>query len=114
LLRAREERASASQSRGLEQHPDDPSLLFDLGCADALAGQLDDALAHVARALELNPEWKEHAGNDPDLEEVRKLPECPLRWPAAAELSAASRFEPPSSGNLDVCIGWHRLALSVC
>ena len=78
-MRAREESASASQSRGLEQHPDDPSLLYDLGCAEALAGRLDDALAHVARALELKPEWKEHAGNEPDLEEVRKLPGWPLR-----------------------------------
>jgi mannose-6-phosphate isomerase-like protein (cupin superfamily) len=64
---------AAEIAAGLEQHPDDPSLLYDLGCAEALAGRLEDALAHVGRALELKPEWQEHAGKDPDLEEVRAL-----------------------------------------
>ena len=34
---------------GLEQNPDNAILLYDLGCAEALAGRLDDALAHVSR-----------------------------------------------------------------
>jgi mannose-6-phosphate isomerase-like protein (cupin superfamily) len=59
---------------GLEQNPGDASLLYDLGCAEALAGRLDDALGHVSRALELKPEWNEHASKDPDLVEIRKLP----------------------------------------
>jgi mannose-6-phosphate isomerase-like protein (cupin superfamily) len=59
---------------GLALYPDNPSLLYDLGCAEALAGRLDDALAHVTRALEQKPEWREHAEQDTDLEEVRKLP----------------------------------------
>ncbi len=63
---------------GLELYPDNPSLLYDLGCAEALAGRLDDALAHVARALELKPEWADHARKDSDLDEVRKLPGWPL------------------------------------
>jgi mannose-6-phosphate isomerase-like protein (cupin superfamily) len=69
---------AATIAAGLEEHPDNPSLLYDLGCAEALAGRLDDALAHVSRALELKPEWAEHASNDPDLVEVRKLPGWPL------------------------------------
>jgi tetratricopeptide (TPR) repeat protein len=68
----------AEIAAGLELHPDSPSLLYDLGCAEALAGRLDDALAHVQRALELKPEWAEHASKDPDLVEVRKLPGWPL------------------------------------
>jgi mannose-6-phosphate isomerase-like protein (cupin superfamily) len=63
---------------GLELHPDNPTLLYDLACAEALAGRLDDALAHVTRALEQKPEWREHAEKDTDLEEVRKL----AGWPA--------------------------------
>ena len=59
---------------GLELHPDNASLLYDLGCAEALAGRLDDALTHVTRALEQKPEWNDHASADPDLEAVRKLP----------------------------------------
>ena len=63
---------------GLDEHPDDPGLLYDLGCAEALAGRHEDALAHVARALELKPDWAEHASQDEDLVEVRKLPGWPL------------------------------------
>jgi tetratricopeptide (TPR) repeat protein len=63
---------------GLEQSPDNASLLYDLGCAEALAGRLEDALEHVSRALELRPEWADRARKDPDLEEVRGLPGWPL------------------------------------
>jgi mannose-6-phosphate isomerase-like protein (cupin superfamily) len=63
---------------GLEQHPDSYGLMYDLGCAEALAGRLDDALAHVSRALELRPQMADHARQDPDLVEVRKLPGWPL------------------------------------
>ena len=68
----------AEIASGLEQSPDNPSLLYDLGCAEALAGRLDDALGHVSRALEQKPEWADRARKDPDLEEVRKLPGWPL------------------------------------
>ncbi len=68
----------AEIAAGLEENPDNPSLLYDLGCAEALAGRLDDALAHVARALELKPEWDDHARKDSDLDEVRELPGWPL------------------------------------
>jgi mannose-6-phosphate isomerase-like protein (cupin superfamily) len=70
---------AATIAAGLEEHPDNPSLIYDLGCAEALAGRHDDALAHVTRALEMKPEWAEHASKDPDLEEIRKLPGWPLR-----------------------------------
>ena len=68
----------AEIAAGLEENPDNPSLLYDLGCAEALAGRLDDALAHVTRALELKPEWADHARKDSDLDEVRELPGWPL------------------------------------
>jgi mannose-6-phosphate isomerase-like protein (cupin superfamily) len=57
----------AEIAAGLERHPDHPGLLYDLGCAEALAGRHEDALAHVTRALEQRPEWAERARNDPDL-----------------------------------------------
>jgi mannose-6-phosphate isomerase-like protein (cupin superfamily) len=72
------EAMAAEIAAGLEEHPENASLLYDLGCAEALAGRLDDALAHVTRALELRPEWHDHARKDPDLVEVRKLPGWPL------------------------------------
>ena len=72
------EAAAAEIASGLELYPGNPSLLYDLGCAEALAGRLEDALAHVTLALEQKPEWEDHARKDPDLVEVRKLP----GWPA--------------------------------
>jgi mannose-6-phosphate isomerase-like protein (cupin superfamily) len=72
------EAMAAEIASGLEQSPDNASLLYDLGCAEALAGRLEDALKHVSKALELKPDWADHAQKDPDLEEVRKLPDWPL------------------------------------
>ena len=34
---------------------------------EARAGRTDDATAHIARALELNPEYREYAEKDEDL-----------------------------------------------
>src|SRR5918996_1607046 len=72
------EAMAAEIAAGLEQHPDNASLLYDLGCAEALAGRTDDALSHVSRALELKPEWADHARTDPDLAAVREHPCWPL------------------------------------
>jgi len=68
------EAMAAEIASGLELYPGNPSLLYNLGCAEALAGRLDDALEHVKQALALNPEWADHAQEDPDLVDVRKLP----------------------------------------
>jgi Flp pilus assembly protein TadD len=58
---------TAELAAGLEKHPDDPGTLYDLACAEALAGRSEDSLSHLRRALELKPEWAEHASTDPDL-----------------------------------------------
>jgi hypothetical protein len=72
------EAMAAEIAAGLERHPDDPGTLYDLACAEALAGRPDAALEHVRRALELRPEWGDHARKDPDLVTVRELPGWPL------------------------------------
>jgi quercetin dioxygenase-like cupin family protein len=63
---------------GLEQHPDHPALLYNLACAEALAGRSTDALAHVRRALEQKPAWADHIRADEDLASLRDLPGWPL------------------------------------
>jgi tetratricopeptide (TPR) repeat protein len=63
---------------GLTQHPDHPALLYNLACAEALAGRLDDAIAHLRRALELRPQWREGAGADEDLASLRDHADWPL------------------------------------
>ena len=57
---------------GLERYPDDATLLYDLACYESLAGRLDDALAHVRRALELDASLQPLAEGDPDLEPLRE------------------------------------------
>jgi tetratricopeptide (TPR) repeat protein len=62
----------------LGRRPDHPATLYNLACAEALAGRTKDALAHLARALEQRPEWKEMAATDDDLASLRGLPGWPL------------------------------------
>ncbi len=62
----------------LERRPDHPATLYNLACAEALAGRPEDALAHLRRALELKPDWAEMARKDDDLVSLRGLPGWPL------------------------------------
>jgi hypothetical protein len=63
----------------LERRPDHPATLYNLACAEALAGRSVDALGHLRRALELKPEWAEHASTDEDLASLRDDP----GWPSS-------------------------------
>jgi tetratricopeptide (TPR) repeat protein len=60
------------------RRPDHPATLYNLACAEALAGRPDDALGHLRRALELKPEWAEMASKDEDFVALRDRPD----WPA--------------------------------
>ena len=68
----------AALASALVKRPDHPATLYNLACAEALAGRADDALAHLRRALELKPEWAEMAQKDDDFASVRDAP----AWPA--------------------------------
>jgi len=59
---------------GLEQYPDNPSLLYDLACLEALQGRPDQALGHLTTSLEAQPKFREYAAKDPDLESLRSNP----------------------------------------
>jgi len=67
------EAMAAEIAAGLEQHPDDPALLYNLGCAEALAGRPEDDIEHVRRAIALKPEWEDDAYKDEDLLTLREL-----------------------------------------
>ena len=62
----------------LARRPDHPGTLYNLACAEALAGKADDAVAHLARALEQKPEWRETAAQDEDFVTLRNRPDWPL------------------------------------
>jgi tetratricopeptide (TPR) repeat protein len=65
------ERARDGMGRALERHPDNPNVLYNLACCEALAGRREDALAHLARAAELDPRVAKWAREDSDLESIR-------------------------------------------
>jgi mannose-6-phosphate isomerase-like protein (cupin superfamily) len=56
----------------LAEHPDSPGVLYNLACAEAQAGRIDEALAHLRRALELQPSMKEWADGDADFAPLRE------------------------------------------
>jgi tetratricopeptide (TPR) repeat protein len=63
--------ATAIMARALENHPDNPNVLYNLACCEALAGRRADALAHLARSAELDPRVPGWASRDSDLDSIR-------------------------------------------
>jgi uncharacterized Ntn-hydrolase superfamily protein len=58
----------------LGQHGDDAVLLYDLACFESLAGDNEEALAHLTRSLELDPQLRPGAVRDTDFEPLRQDP----------------------------------------
>ena len=56
---------------GIEELGERGPLYYHLACLEAKAGRLDDARAHLAYAIELDPSLRELAATDDDLKEVR-------------------------------------------
>jgi tetratricopeptide (TPR) repeat protein len=76
--RARDfEEAGAILARWLERHPDNPSVLYNLACCEALTGRREEALAHLARAAEGDERVAGWAAGDEDLESLRDDPAFP-------------------------------------
>ena len=68
----------AELEEALVRRPDHPAILYNLACAEALAGRSDDAIAHVTRALQLKPEWSDEIAKDEDFAGLRDRPDWPL------------------------------------
>jgi hypothetical protein len=77
LRAGRLDAAIAKLERGLEEHPDHPSILYSLACAEALAGQAEAAIAHLDAAIERDASYRERARTDPDFDALRDLPHFP-------------------------------------
>jgi hypothetical protein len=69
--------AGAILARWLERHPDNPSVLYNLACCEALTGRREEALAHLARAAEGDERVAGWAAGDEDLESLRDDPAFP-------------------------------------
>jgi tetratricopeptide (TPR) repeat protein len=64
--------AASVLERALAAHPDNPNVLYNLACCEALGGRREEAVAHLSRAAELDPRVRTWAGSDPDLDSVRE------------------------------------------
>jgi tetratricopeptide (TPR) repeat protein len=68
------EEALAKQLVVVEKQPDNPVAHFNAGCFAARAGQSDDAIEHLRRAVEVNERIKELIATDEDLDSIREDP----------------------------------------
>lgn len=62
---------AALLAKALARYGEDPALLYDLACFESLAGDAPGALAHLRRAVELDPGLRESALADPDFAALR-------------------------------------------
>ncbi|HJZ61150.1 MAG TPA: hypothetical protein VKD47_03225 [Miltoncostaeaceae bacterium] len=69
--------AVAMANEALADHPDNPSVLYNLACFESLGGWHEEAVAHLARAFELEPKTKAWAETDTDLDPIRDRPDYP-------------------------------------
>ena len=76
----RYDEAKALLLQGLELHPGNKGLVYDLACVEALMGEHDAALEHLRQAF-VDPRVREWARTDPDLDSLRDDP----RFSAALE-----------------------------
>jgi mannose-6-phosphate isomerase-like protein (cupin superfamily) len=70
--------AGAIVREGLQQKPGHPRLLYELACIEARAGRADAALEHLLAALVVEPELRERAAGDSDLDSLRDRADFPL------------------------------------
>lgn len=71
------ERAIEIASQGLADYPDHPSLRYQLACYCSLAGRGDEAMEHLGAAFAANPETRNWARGDSDLDPIRNRPDYP-------------------------------------
>ena len=57
------------------QFPEDAMILYNLACAESLAGRREDALGHLRESVRLDGKFAEHAAGDSDLDAIRDDPE---------------------------------------
>ena len=63
--------------QALHEHPDNPSVLYNLACAESRAGRGADALTHLGQAVAINDKFVQYARRDPDFAPIRDDPAFP-------------------------------------
>lgn len=55
----------------LKEYPDDATLIYNLACAESMAGRTADALEHLRQAAEREERFRELARTDTDFDPIR-------------------------------------------
>jgi tetratricopeptide (TPR) repeat protein len=75
LYEAGEYAEAADRGRkALEADPPYANLLYNVACCESLAGQKDEALGHLRRAIELSERSRTYAKDDSDFDPIRDEP----------------------------------------
>jgi len=69
--------AIALMEEGLAEKPGNPSILYNLACAESRAGRPLDALTHLQAAVGADPKFADRARDDPDFDSIRREPGFP-------------------------------------
>jgi tetratricopeptide (TPR) repeat protein len=57
-----------------EQHPEYPTVLYNLACIESLAGRPEDAIEHLRRSIERSDRSRTLARDDSDFDQIRDDP----------------------------------------
>ncbi|HXY84383.1 MAG TPA: hypothetical protein VEH52_02790 [Gaiellaceae bacterium] len=71
MKEGRADEALAVMREENEAWPDQPAILYNLACIEALAGERDRALVDLGRAVELRPKLAELAERDTEFDAIR-------------------------------------------
>ena len=75
LYEAGEYAEVADRGRALvAEHPEHPTLLYNLACCESLAGRPGDAIEHLRAAIDINEEFRPMAVEDSDFDPIRDQP----------------------------------------
>ncbi|HMI98777.1 MAG TPA: tetratricopeptide repeat protein [Gaiellaceae bacterium] len=69
------DKAAEAFEQLLAETPDDAGVLYNLACAESLSGKRAEALGHLKRSLELDPDFRATAEKDSDFDAIRDEPE---------------------------------------
>jgi tetratricopeptide (TPR) repeat protein len=68
------DRAIEELERLRAETPDDAGVLYNLACAESLGGRTAEAVEHLGRAFELEPDYRRLAEKDSDFDAIRAEP----------------------------------------
>ena len=68
------EKAQEALQEAHEEFPDDPTVLFNLACAESLLGRADDAVDHLGQSIAIDERFREFAQTDSDFDLIRDDP----------------------------------------